>query len=179
MAATSADLDLPQPTTTAGGPDRLEPIVLACLFVLLVVVVFANSWGVFTPDTIPELYLNPGRLLAQSVSTWLPSGGEAGAANIDTGIAPLAAVLWVIRSLGASAWVAMRIWRVILYVTAAWGIRRWFAEVTEGRSNRVGRLVVTVFYVANPFVIVSGSSTPEMLPYAVLPWLLLGHLASM
>jgi arabinofuranan 3-O-arabinosyltransferase len=179
VAAPAADLDYVEGTRRPAAPDRVERLVLACLFVLLVVVVFANSWGVFTPDTVPELYLAPGRLLAASLSTWLPSGGEAGSANVDTGIAPLAAVLWVIRSLGASAWVAMRIWRLLMYVTAAWGIRRWFNAVTEGNTNRAGRLAVTVFYVANPFVVVSGSSTPEMLPYAVLPWMLLGHLASM
>ena len=174
----SADHKFRARSERTGNTDRVELLVLAALMLVLIVVVFANSWGLFAPDTKPQLYFAPGRTLIQSLHSWLPSLGQAGEPNVDTGLAPVAAVVWVIRSLGASAWVAMRIMRLIMYFVAGWGIRRWFGAITEGRTNRAGRLAITVFYVANPFVIVSGSTLPEMLPYALLPWLLLGQLAS-
>ena len=160
------------------GPDWAERSALVVLVLVLAVVIFANSWGLFVPDTKPDLYLAPFRSLIASFHAWAASSGQTGMPNVDTGLAPVSALIWLIHLLGASVWVEVRIWRLLLYVAAAWGARRWFEAVTGGGS-RAGRLAVTIFYVANPFVVVIGATTPIMLPYALLPWLLCAHIASM
>lgn len=156
-----------------------ERLTLVVLTVLLVLVTFANQWGKFAPDTKPDLYFAPGRFLQGTLSAWLPALGQAGRGNFNTGMAPVAAVIYGLRALGLSPWLAVRVWRLGLFLIAGWGIRRYFHHLADGRSNWFARTTVTVLYVANPFVITQGNTTPELLPYAVLPWLLLAQRRSL
>ena len=51
-------------TVTAGAPPRRltgERVAAIILALVLVVVVFANNWGVLTPDTKPEIFVNSWR----------------------------------------------------------------------------------------------------------------------
>ncbi len=156
-----------------------ERLTLLVLFLVLVAVTFGNQWGKFAPDTKPDLYYVPGRFLQGTLSAWLPELGQAGRGNFNTGQAPVAVVIYVLRAIGLSPWVVVRVWRLALFVIAAWGIRRYFHDLVDRRSNRLARTVVTVLYVANAFVITQGNTTPELLPYAMLPWLLLAHRRSL
>lgn len=158
---------------------RRERWTLVVLGAVLVAVTFANSWGQFAPDTKPDLYFAPGRFLNGTLSAWLPDLGQAGRGNFNTGMAPVAVVIYVLRALGLAPWVAVRVWRLGFLFLAAWGIRRYFHDLMDGHTNRLGRTAVTVLYVANAFVITQGNTTPELLPYALLPWLLLAHRRSM
>ena len=152
---------------------RPEGIGLAVGAVALAVAVIGTRHGVFTPDSRPDLYQDPGRFLASSLDAWVGGANGLGQANFNAGATPIAAVIWLIRVLGASPWLAVRIWRLLLLLVAAWGIRRYLAALLGPRLTVAGRTVATVFWVANPYVIVSGSTTPILLPYALLPWTLL------
>ena len=57
----------------AGPPptSKLEWGLLGGLAVAVTAVVIGTRWGVFTPDTRPDLYQNPGRFLASSVQAWV------------------------------------------------------------------------------------------------------------
>ena len=154
--------------------------VLAYLAVGLAVVVpvLAADWGWFTPDTRPELYQAPGRALRVALSAWRPDP-SLGQPNFDTGTAPMALVLAVIRALGASPWLAVRLWRALLLLVAGAGaVLLYHAVAVRGeapgpRRAAAGRVAAGLLYVANPYVVVAGATTPILQPYALLPWLLL------
>jgi arabinofuranan 3-O-arabinosyltransferase len=158
---------------TAPPVGRGELLVLVLGALGLAAAVIGTRWGVFTPDTRPDLYQDPGSFLRESVSAWVAGSSGMGQGNFNAGAAPVAAVVWVIRSLGASPWLAIRIWRLVLLLIGAWGIRRYLGTVLGRRLTVSGRLIATVFWVANPYVIVSGSTTPILLPYVLLPWAML------
>src|SRR4029450_3323491 len=59
-----------------------------------------------------------------------------------------------------------------------WGVAggaavRLFHLLAGGRSSAAGRVAAAAVYVANPYVVVAGATTPVLVPYALLPWLLL------
>src|SRR6266516_3435704 len=159
----------------AGRGELLAYLVVGLAVVVPVVVA---DWGWFTPDTRPELYQAPGRALRAALSVWR-SDPSLGQPNFDTGTAPMALVLVAIRALGASPWLAERVWRALLLVVAGAGavlLYHWIAvrnEATGPRHTAAGRVAAGLVYAANPYVVVAGATTPVLLPYALLPWLLL------
>jgi arabinofuranan 3-O-arabinosyltransferase len=158
-------------------PDYAEPAVYVLLGALVLAVLLASDWGWVTPDTRPEVYLAPARTLLGALSAWRPDP-YLGQPNFDTGTAPVALAVLVLRTLGASAWLAVRLWRALLLGVAAWGAVRLFHQVAGdaakgGHSNPAGRITVALLYVANPYVVVAGATNPVLLPYALAPWLLL------
>ena len=152
---------------------RPERIALLVGAVALGVAVIATRAGVFTPDTRPDLYQQPGRFLTQSLQAWVGGSSGLGQANFNAGAAPVAVVVWVIRALGAPPWLAVRIWRLLILFLGAWGIRRYLSVLLGRHLTASARLFATAFWVANPYVVVAGSTTPILLPYALLPWTLL------
>src|SRR5262245_30236797 len=159
----------------AGRGELLTYLVVG---LAVVVPVLANDWGWFTPDTRPELYQAPGRALRVALSTW-KADPNLGQPNFDTGTAPMALVLMGIRALGASPWLAERVWRALLLVVAGAGavlLYHWIVvrnDSTGPRHAAAGRVAAGLVYIAKPYVVVAGATTPILLPYAVLPWLLL------
>ncbi|HEY4377699.1 MAG TPA: alpha-(1-_3)-arabinofuranosyltransferase family protein, partial [Acidimicrobiales bacterium] len=153
--------------------ERGERIALAVLVAAVAVVVVGSQWGRFAPDTRPDLYQQPGRLLASSLQAWVGGANGLGQGNFNTGLAPVAAVVWVLRTVGTPVWLAVRIWRLAILLVGAWGIRRYLGALFGDRLTAAGRFAATVFWLANPYLIVGGNSTPILLPYALLPWTLL------
>jgi arabinofuranan 3-O-arabinosyltransferase len=158
--------------------DYAEPAAYVLFGALVLAVLVGTDWGWVSPDTKPELYLAPARTLLGALSFWRPDP-YLGQPNFDTGTAPVALAVLVLRSLGADAWLAVRLWRALLLGVAAWGAVRLFHEVAAGgdpagrRSSAAGRVTAAVLYVANPYVVVAGATNPILLPYALAPWLLL------
>ena len=158
--------------------DHAEPAAYLVLGALVLAALLATDWGRVTPDTRPELYLAPWRTLRAALTTWRPDP-YLGQPNFDTGTAPVALAVLLLRGLGADAWLAVRLWRMLLLAVAGWGAVRLFHEVAGGgdpvtgrRSNPAGRVTAAVLYVANPYVVVAGATNPVLMPYALLPWLL-------
>jgi arabinofuranan 3-O-arabinosyltransferase len=144
--------------------------------IVLAAAVIGTRWGVFTPDTRPDLYQNPAGFLRSTVQAWVGGSSGLGQGNFNAGAAPVAAVVWVIRTLGAPAWLAVRVWRLLILLVGAWGIRRYLGALMGRRLSVGARVLATVFWVVNPYVIVAGSTTPILLPYALLPWTMLAFL---
>jgi len=155
------------------GPEAAFLVVGA---VVLAVAVIGTRWGVFTPDTRPDLYQNPAGFLRSTVQAWVGGASGLGQGNFNAGAAPVAAVVWVIRTLGAPAWLAVRVWRLLILLVGAWGIRRYLGALMGRRLSVGARVLATAFWVVNPYVIVAGSTTPILLPYALLPWTMLAFL---
>ena len=72
-------------------------------FIALAVAVIGTRWGEFTPDTRPDLYEQPGRFLRDTLQAWVGGATGLGQGNYNAGAAPVTAVVWVIRTLGAPA----------------------------------------------------------------------------
>jgi arabinofuranan 3-O-arabinosyltransferase len=149
---------------------RRERALLVVLAVLVVVVTLVQDWGVLTPDTKPELFLDSWETMLHTGSAWQDSP-YLGAPNFNVGLAPVAAAFGVLQGFGAAPWLAMRIWRILLVLLAAAGARR-FATRTAG-VGPAGRVAAAVLYAANPYLLLGGATTPTLLPYALLPWFLL------
>lgn len=150
--------------------------VLSALGGIAFVVVVLFHPGQLYIDTRPDLYLDPGKLLRESLSTWVPGTG-LGTSNYDTGYLPVAALFALMHEAHVPTWLMMRLWRLALLVVAALGARRLYADLLPshgaGRHGAAGRVAAAVFYAANPYVVAGAATTPVMLPYALLPWLLL------
>jgi arabinofuranan 3-O-arabinosyltransferase len=159
--------------------DHAEPAAYVLAGALVLAALIVPDWGKVTPDTRPEVYLAPWRALRGALAAWRPDP-YLGQPNLDTGTAPAALAVALLRSLGADAWLAVRLWRALLLLVAGWGAARLLHQLAAGdeeaaapRLLAVGRVVAAVVYVANPYVVVAGATNPILLPYALLPWLLL------
>lgn len=150
----------------------LERWVLLALSALVCVVVFANAWGILTPDTKPEIFLDPWGSARRYAGWWL-DGPLLGSANYNVGSAPVAVVVGLIQLVAPEPWVSMRIWRVALLLVAAFGARRLYVELVRGTraDGGMGRVAVAVAYLATPYLLVGGNTTPTLMPYAGLPWM--------
>ncbi|MDO5501540.1 MAG: alpha-(1-_3)-arabinofuranosyltransferase family protein [Actinomycetia bacterium] len=141
---------------------------------LLAVVVLANSWGIFTPDTKPEIFAQPAETASRYALAWIDSP-SLGAANYNAGVAPLAALFAIPDAVGIPTWIIMRLWRLSLLIIAAWGARLALRELAGGslssNSLAVAAVGAAMAYTLNPYVISGGGTTPTLQPYAFLPWL--------
>jgi arabinofuranan 3-O-arabinosyltransferase len=149
--------------------DLAEPVAYGVLGLCVLAVLVLTDRGWFAPDTRPELYLAPGRALARSLAAWRPDP-YLGQPNFDAGSAPAAAVVAVIRGLGVDAWLAVRLWRALLLGVAGWGAATLLRTVAP-EAGPAGRVAAATVYVANPYVVVAGATSPVLQPYALLPWL--------
>src|SRR6266508_838826 len=180
-------LALPAPSTTARerGWRRLrrdglaEPLAYLALGVLVLAVLLLTDRGMIAPDTKPHLYLAPARTLRAALSAWR-ADPYLGQPNFDAGVAPVALGVMAIRALGVPAWLVIRLWRALLLLVAGAGAAILYRRVAGGldergggRAHPAGRVTAAALYVVNPYVVVAGASTPVLLPYALLPWLLI------
>ena len=136
------------------------------------VVVFANGWGVLTPDTKPEIFLAPWRSARDFAGAWLDAP-ELGSPSFSVGLSPIAFVMAVVESVGVPAWAAQKLWRAALLILAGWGARKLYAELTVGTpaATAAGRIAAAVAYGANPYVIVGGGTPPTSSNWSSwFPW---------
>jgi arabinofuranan 3-O-arabinosyltransferase len=153
----------------------VEHIVLAAATLVLAAAVIGVDFGQLATDTRPDLYLTPGQALADTLSAWAFEP-YLGSPSYQSGLAPAAMVTAALDAIALPAWLVMRVLRLGLLVVAGWGARRLYLELS--RDSRLdggwaGGVVAAIGYVANPFVVVLGGALPLLLPYALLPWLVL------
>lgn len=150
---------------TEGWGHRL---VLGLLTAVLAVVVFANSWGVFAADIKPEVYLAPGRMWAQFLSSWVwsPSLGHP---NFNVGLAPTVGILAVLRETGMSAEMAYKTFHLVLWFVGGAGAARLLRDLAPDAS-RWSPVVAAVVFLANPYTVAAGSTLAIALPLCLLPW---------
>jgi arabinofuranan 3-O-arabinosyltransferase len=183
-------MTLPQPRPTVAGPSerpgrherpawrvRGEPLAYLLLALALALPVLLPGWGQPSVDTSPRLYFQPGRTLTGAFSTWSPAP-SLGQQSYDVGIAPVAGAVWAIQTVTGSVWLTTRLWRLLLLLVAAAGAARLFHRLGGPGGGAVGRVAAAAVYAINPYVLVEGSTNPILLPYALLPWLLLALAAS-
>jgi arabinofuranan 3-O-arabinosyltransferase len=172
-ASRSEDHAPPVPSTPRVTPPA-ERAVLALTAAVLAVVVLAQDWGVLTPDTKPEAFLAPWRTVGHTASAWQDSP-FLGAPNFNVGLVPVTLATGLLSGSGVPAWLLMRLWRLLLLLVAGAGARAFYRDVTAGTpaDRPVGRVVAAVAFVANPYLLLGGATTPTLLPMALLGWFLL------
>ena len=126
--------------------------------------------GKMPSDTKLYLYLDPGRLTADALSTW-DARQFAGWVPHQT-----LSYLWpsgpwysFFSWIGAPDWVAHRLWLGTLFICGGLGVR-WAAKHLG--IAPVGALIAALFYQLSPYVLPYVSRTSAMLlPWAAVGWL--------
>ncbi|MBA4083781.1 MAG: hypothetical protein C0493_02350 [Kytococcus sp.] len=146
-------------------------LVSALLLLLLAVVVFGNSWGVFQTDIKPEVYLAPQEMLPRYLSAWT-SSPYLGSPNFNVGLVPVLVVTAALRAVGLDPEMAFKVYHLLLWALAAWGTNRLLRTLVPGAGAWAG-LLAGVAYIANPYAVAAGGTLAIALPMALLPWLLI------
>lgn len=137
------------------------------------VLTFAQSPGLISPDTKLDLTANPLRFLARAANLWnsdLPFGQ---AQNQAYGyLFPHGAFFLLGDLLGLPGWVTQRLWWALLLVVGFWGVLR-VAEAL-GIGSPSSRVVGAVAFALSPRALTTlGAISSETLPMMLAPWVLL------
>ena len=163
-------------------------------WLVLAEVVLLSSFGSFVVDTKPELYLAPWRSAAAYLSAW-QANPQLGFPSFNVGLAPVAAAVGLIQAAGIPPELSVRVLRLLLLVLGSLGAARLYRALRPGtippappapsapsapapravrrRLGPLGPLVAGTVFVANPYVVVAGTTQAILLPWALLPWQLL------
>lgn len=152
-------------------------VVSALLVVLLAVVVYANSWGVFNTDIKPEIYLAPGEMLPRYVTAWL-SSPYLGSPNFNVGLTPVVVVLAILRWAGLNPELAFKTFHFGIWLVAAYGANRLLRALVP-RAGAWAGLAAGVAYLLNPYAVTAGSTLAIALPFAFLPWQMLAFVKAL
>ena len=158
-------------------PSRSYRLTVAGLVLVLTVIVFANSWGIFTADIKPEVYLAPGAMVSDYLSAWTFSP-YLGGPNFNAGLVPVVGFLSLFRGIGLSPELAFKAFHLLLWLVAASGMVRLLRRVDPSAAPVVG-LLAGIAYIANPYAVSAGATLAILLPMALLPWQLLALLRAL
>ena len=134
---------------------------------------FAQSPGLISPDTKLDLTANPLRFLARAGNLWnseLPFGQ---AQNQAYGyLFPHGAFFLIGDVLGLPGWVTQRLWWALLLTVGFWGLLRVAEALGIGTTS--ARVVGAAAFALSPRVLTTlGSISSETLPMMLAPWVLL------
>jgi arabinofuranan 3-O-arabinosyltransferase len=137
------------------------------------IVSFAQSPGLISPDTKLDLIANPARFLARAWNLWnseLPFGQ---AQNQAYGyLFPHGAFFLVGHVLGVPGWITQRIWWALLLGVGFWGVVRVGEALGIGSTG--SRVIAGIAFALSPRVLTTlGSISSETLPIMLAPWVLL------
>src|SRR5438128_1277025 len=143
---------------------------LASFAALAYVPLLLTDVGKIDADSKAYLYLDPGRLLASTVSLWDPKIGMGTVAYQMLGfLFPVGPFYWISEHLlGLPPWIAQRLWLGTLIFAAGLGTRYLLRTLgLRGPGIAVGM----VAYALSPYAIQFSSHTSVLLPpWAAMPW---------
>jgi arabinofuranan 3-O-arabinosyltransferase len=144
--------------------------VLGLLFLLS----FLQRPGRITFDTKFDLTADPGDFLERTLHLWNPALSFGELQNQAYGyLFPQGLFAWLAELAGTPDWVAQRLWMALVMVLAYDGARRLFRALAPDASW-VWCLVAGVAFALSPrFLGLVGVLSAEVLPTAVLPWVVL------
>jgi len=147
--------------------------------IICLVLTFAQSPGLISPDTKLDLTANPLRFLARAADLWnsdLPFGQ---AQNQAYGyLFPHGAFFLAADILGVPGWVTQRLWWALLLGAGFWGLLRVAEALNIGTTP--ARIVAGVAFALSPRVLTTlGSISSETLTMMLAPWVLLPVIQAM
>src|SRR5439155_8280864 len=110
----------------------------------LIALPFVSLPGRYAFDTHDLVWFHPGAYLARAFSHWraVPYTGQE---QHDGIIVPMAATVWLLRSVGASVWVAERLWHGLLLFTAA-GTTIVLVDTLQSRKTVIAPVTAGLAY---------------------------------
>jgi len=160
-------------SSTATGADRAHRVVLLALVVLT----FLQRPGRTTFDTKFDLTAGPGGFLERTLHLWNPELSFGELQNQAYGyLFPQGTFFLTGDLLGLPDWVVQRLWSALILVAAYDGARRLMRALAGGSraTSPWVPVVAGLAYALSPRLLgLSGVLTAEVLPTAVLPWVLL------
>ncbi len=141
------------------------------------ILAFAQSPGLVSPDTKLDLTANPLRFLTRATNLWnneLPFGQ---AQNQAYGyLFPQGTFFLLGDVLGLPGWVTQRLWWALLIAVGFWGFLRIAEALNHGRGigTTSSRVLAAGAFALSPRVLTTlGSISSETLPMMLAPWVLL------
>lgn len=127
--------------------------------------------GQLGADTKAYLYLNPGRLLARSVSLWDPGVGLGTVTHQNIGyLFPMGPYYALMDWVGLPDWVAQRLWLGSVMFLAGLGVRYLLGVLAW---NGPGTTVASFAYALSPYLLhYVYKHSVILLPFTALPWLI-------
>lgn len=162
-----------RPAVPVPAPLAVRRLREAALCFGLVVLAFHQSPGLISNDTKLDLTVDPGRFLRRALDLWNPAAGFGQLQNQAYGyLWPMGPFHWLGLELGITPWAVQRLWMGLLLVVAYLGTVRLAARL--GLGDEVTRVLAGLSYALAPRVLTEiGGNSSEILPMAVLPWVLL------
>ena len=149
---------------------RSTAISVVVLAALAFLPALAAAPGRMPADSKLYVYLNPGRFLSDTTTTFDPRqfAGWVPHQHIAY-LWPTGPWFWVFDRLGVPDWVAHRLWIATLLVAAGLGVR-WMARVVG--LSPLAALVAALVYQLSPYILPYVSRTSVLLlPWAGLGWI--------
>jgi arabinofuranan 3-O-arabinosyltransferase len=142
--------------------------------IVLVLLSFLQRPGDTTFDTKFDLTADPGRFLTSTLHLWNPRLSFGELQNQAYGyLFPQGTFFLLGDHLGVPDWVVQRVWSALVLVAAYEGARRLFRALQPDPGAWLP-IVAGVAYAVSPRLLgLSGVLTAEILPTAVLPWVVL------
>ena len=127
--------------------------------------------GVVSDDTKTYLYLDPGKWIRTSASTWDPNVALGSVTHETIGyIFPMGPYYWAMALIHVPTWVAQRLWLGSIVFAAGAGVL-YLADTLDLKG--AGRITAALAYAFTPYVLqYSGRISVILMPFAGLPWLL-------
>jgi arabinofuranan 3-O-arabinosyltransferase len=162
-----------QPDRAPSPPLAVQRLRLITLCFGLILLVFLQSAGRTAPDTKLDLVVNPVRFLRRSLTLWDPLGAAGQLQNQAYGyLFPMGPFFVLGKLAGLPAWVVQRGWESALVVAAFLGMVR-LARLL-GATGFWPKVAAGLSYALAPRMLSElGSISSELMPMAVLPWVLI------
>ncbi|MET3960316.1 arabinofuranan 3-O-arabinosyltransferase [Marmoricola sp. OAE513] len=163
----------------ASGVRRSRTAQVHYLVVLaLGVLTFLQRPGKTTFDTKFDLSADPGAFLAATLHLWNPELSFGELQNQAYGyLFPQGTFFWGGDLLGVPDWIVQRCWSALILIAAYDGARRLFRALASTGTTRGPAwlpILAGLAYAFSPRLLgLSGVLTAEILPTAVLPWVVL------
>jgi arabinofuranan 3-O-arabinosyltransferase len=166
--------DPPEPpasrTAPGGAGRRALPHVLSCL--LLAGLPFATSPGNIIADSKFELAVNPAGFLRAALTLWNPQQFGQIQDQVVGYLFPMGPFFELFKLARVDGWAIQRLWLAVVFATAYTGCAVLARKL--GIGSPWTRAAGALTYAASPMALgMAGELSAELLPAAMLPWILL------
>ena len=147
----------------------LARILISCGIAL---VVFLQDPGRIVNDTKLDVAITPLKFLGHSLHMWDPLQNFGQVPNQAYGyLFPMGPFFVVGHALAMPTWVIQRLWVTAMLLAAFWGVSKLADALDIGTPT--SRTLASLAYCLTPGITVFGSISYYILPFALLPWIML------
>jgi arabinofuranan 3-O-arabinosyltransferase len=162
-------------------------LTIAIPALLTYVPLLLTAPGQVGADTKTYLYLDPGKVLAESPYVWNSQIGMGTVTHQYIGyLWPMGPFYWLFQQVGVPDWIAQRIWLGTMMLAAGLGVRYlcrtlgWADQTGDGADTCRydaaawgGILVASLAYMFSPYLLeYAARISVILLPWAALPWMI-------